>query len=680
MSKASLNSEQGLHNYGASHVGLNELEKTDSDEDNSSDLSCETMSSWMSARAASMCNKKQLLKKLPILEWLPKYNGEKAVSDLIAGITVGLTAIPQGIAYATVAELPPQYGLYSAFMGCFIYCVFGSSKDITIGPTAIMALMTAEHANKGPDFAVLLAFLSGIIILALGALQLGFVIDFISVPVIAGFTSAAAITIASTQVKGLFGLDVQHKSHVEGVTGTWIDIVDNFESIRYQDTILGLVCVVILLLLRSLRNVSWFKSVEGVEDPSSCQIQCNRLGSKGRKVVGKIIWVLATARNAVIVIICLLMAMAFDPELPEDPNSRNTTFILTGKIDAEGLPSFQPPPFSTDELDFMGMLQVLGSAIAIIPMIAILESVAIAKAFSGGKPVDANQEMIALGFCNIAGSFFSSMPTTGSFSRTAVNAASGVKTTFGGLYTGTLVILALAFLMEYCAYIPKATLSAVIITAVIFSVEYEVVRPMWRSKKTDLFCAFVTFACCLFWALEYGILVGVVVQILIVLYNTARPQISVDVLDLEGPGTEYLMVVIDRSLIFPSVSHVRNIIEKAGVRQGNGQNPVVVNCSHVFSTDFTAAKGFKAMGRDFSRRGQKLIFSNLKPGVESVFVRSGGSSLCIVHSFDELTRTLRETFARQVELASEDGSIPPVSGAVDPLLNERETNEGHLPV
>ena len=197
--------------------------------------------------------KKHLSRKLPILDWLPRYDLSSGISDLIAGLTVGLTVIPQGIAYAIVAGLPPQYGLYSAFMGCFTYCVFGSCKDITIGPTAIMALMTSVHAQYGPQYAVLLSFLSGIIILLCGLLQLGFLIDFISVPVIAGFTSAAALTIASGQWKSLLGvtIDPDHKSHTHaGVVDYYIDIFHNISSVRYQDAILGLVCCVILLSLR----------------------------------------------------------------------------------------------------------------------------------------------------------------------------------------------------------------------------------------------------------------------------------------------------------------------------------------------------------------------------------------------------------------------------------------------
>ena len=153
-----------------------------------------------------------------------------------------------------------KYGLYSAFMGCFVYLFFGSSKDITVGPTAIMALMTAQYAATelvdadgnpvGPYYAVLLAFLSGIIIFVFGLLRLGVLIDFISVPVIAGFTSAAAITIASGQVKSIFGLTLEHKVHIEGIVGTWANIVTNFHTWRVNDTILGIFCCILLLLMR----------------------------------------------------------------------------------------------------------------------------------------------------------------------------------------------------------------------------------------------------------------------------------------------------------------------------------------------------------------------------------------------------------------------------------------------
>lgn len=338
--------------------------------------------------ASNLCSLRTVKKKLPIFDWLPKYNVETGVADLIAGITVGLTVIPQGIAYALVAGLPPQYGLYSAFMGCFMYVLFGSCKDITVGPTAIMSLLTAEYASKGPAFVILLTFLTGLIILLLGILRLGFVIDFISVPVTAGFTSAAAIVIASGQVKSIFGLEIKHSSHSEGVAGTWMDVIENFDTARLSDSILGITCIIVLLAMRTLKSVTWLEA--NPEDPSCCQTCClhiRRNNETVRKILAKVIWVISTARNAIIVIACTVMAYGFDPVLPDDDaDKRNTTFILTGNIKA-GLPDFQPPPFSFNDTssgthyDFPAMVTELGAAIIILPLLAILENVAIAKAF-----------------------------------------------------------------------------------------------------------------------------------------------------------------------------------------------------------------------------------------------------------------------------------------------------------
>eukprot|EP00092_Neocalanus_flemingeri_P010828 GFUD01011660.1.p1 GENE.GFUD01011660.1~~GFUD01011660.1.p1 ORF type:complete len:675 (+),score=113.89 GFUD01011660.1:76-2100(+) len=609
-------------------------------------------------RPANKCGKvgKHVKKKFPILEWLPKYNLDCAVSDMIAGVTVGLTVIPQSIAYAAVAGLSPQYGLYSSFMGCFAYCVFGSTKDITIGPTAIMALMTGavfqgELAKYGEYYAVLLAFFSGIIIFIFGILQLGFLIDFISVPVIAGFTSAAAITIASGQIKGLLGIHVEHKSHSHaGVVDDYIDIFNNIDSIRYQDAILGITCAILLLLLRALNRTNWFKPLSG-DESSAIQQLMNKLPEKALFAVNKTVWFICTSRNAVVVIFCLVLGAFLDPDIAVCQENRdNCTFTLTGTIDA-GIPKAQLPPFSIpanasgtgepeEDISFTGMVTQLGSNIIIIPIIAILESVAIAKAFSGGKPVDASQEMIALGVCNMLGSFVQSMPTTGSFSRTAVNSASGVKTPFGGIYTGGLVILCLAFLMPYCAFIPKATLSAVIMTAVIFSVEYEVLKPMWGSKKLDLLPGIVCLLVGLFYELDKGIFAGVGLHLLIVLYHVARPKVTVEVKQVDNSPQQYLLISPDQGIIFPSVSFIRSLISKAGVSQGNSELPVVIDCSHINQTDFTAAEGFKAMLADFKARSQAVYW--LSPSTEVMHVIkfiAGDSFIAITNPADIVTRS-----------------------------------------
>ncbi|XP_071743295.1 sodium-independent sulfate anion transporter isoform X2 [Lepeophtheirus salmonis] len=583
---------------------------------------------YLGTQVRSVCSEKTLKNKLPILNWLPKYSFEKGISDIIAGFTVGLTVIPQGIAYASVASLPPQYGLYSAFMGCFVYVLLGSSKDITVGPTAIMALMTADHAQLTPDYAVLLTFISGLIILAFGLLQLGFVVDFISVPVIAGFTSAAAITIACTQIKGILGLDIDPntKSHVEGILGNFIDIFNNIHTFRWQDTLLGLICMILLLLMRSLKNVK-------------CSLNNY---PKLNRVLNSLLWILSTGRNALIVVICTVLAFTLDPH-PDPNNERNNTFILTGNVEG-GLPPFGPPPFSTNSTSHgedKNMVATLGSAIIIIPLIAILENIAIAKAFASGKQVDANQEMIALGLCNIMGSFVRSMPTTGSFSRTAVNAASGVKTTLGGVYTGVLVILSLIFLMPACQFIPKATLAAVIITAVIFSVEFDVIKPMWRSKKIDLLSTFVTFFCCLFWALEFGILIGVGVSLLLLLYSSARPKVDVELMQIED--IKYLMISPHQALHFPSASYIRNFINEKTL-ENEEILPVVLNFSRINSTDFTLAKILKSMISEFQKRNQTLIFYETSTSVEKTLYGLNIEGLVCLRSEELLINYLLNIF------------------------------------
>lgn len=201
----------------------------------------------MKRSAKGCCSTKILKRRAPVIAWAPKYQPKFLFEDMVAGVTVGLTAIPQGIAYAVVAGLPPQYGLYSGFMGSFVYIFFGSCKATTIGPTAIMALMTQPYiTGKSPDFAVLLAFLSGIITLCLGFLNLGFLVQFISTSVISGFTTAAAITIASGQIKALLGLPGKGTEFLEA----WENFFKNVKYTKWQDTTLGITSIIILLLLK----------------------------------------------------------------------------------------------------------------------------------------------------------------------------------------------------------------------------------------------------------------------------------------------------------------------------------------------------------------------------------------------------------------------------------------------
>lgn len=525
----------------------------------------------LKTKSQKFARKETLTNTLPILKWLPKYKFKFLLQDMVAGLTVGLTTIPQAIAYGVVAGLPPQYGLYSAFMGCFVYMFFGTCKDVTVGPTAIMALMVQEHATESKDFVILMCFLAGCVILLLGLLNMGFLIQFISMPVTIGFSTAAAITIGSGQVNNLFGI----KNSSNAFLPSWENFFTKLPHARLNDSLLGVGTLIFLLCMRKVKDI---KSLN--------------------KVLSKY---LSLSRNALVVVIGALLAYLLTHDGYEP-------FKLSGQI-TPGLPPFQLPPFSTNvngtSYTFAEMISELGSSIASIPLIAILESIAIAKTFSKGKTIDASQEMIALGLCNIMGSFVSSMPTTGSFTRTAINNASGVKTTLGGLFTGALVLMALAFLTTTFYYIPKATLAAIIIAAMIFMVEVEKIYDLWKAKKIDFIPFVVTLLSSLFWSLEYGILCGVGLNLVFVLYASARPKITISVQKISG--IEVGVVQVFSNLKYSSAEYLRSKVIKF-VNEQFGRVAVVIICGEeIFSIDSTVAVNILSMKEDLSLIGCDLI-------------------------------------------------------------------------
>lgn len=500
------------------------------------------------------------LRRLPFLVWGPQYNLRKFVSDAIAGITVGLTSIPQSIAYAVVANLEPQYGLYSNFMGSFVYALFGSVKEIAIAPTAITALMVQHIVLElGPAGAVLSSFLSGCIALLLGLLNFGFVVQFISMPVITGFITAAALTIISSQLKSLIGISSAGRS--SGFVDSWVNVVENIGQTRLWDALLGFGSLTILVFLTLIKG----------------------RGSPRWRTATKYLCLL---RNALIVISGGALAYLF-------ASQDQYPFRLTGEV-ASGFPPFAPPPFTTtinDEFyDFPRMLQILGSSIITIPLISILEVVSIGKAFSKGNPVDATQEMIALGLCNVAGSFTASIPTTASFARTAINSSSGVETPFGGVFTGLLVLSALGLLTEYFYYIPKATLAAVIIAAMVFMIEYRAVAEMWRTKRIDIVPFLVTVLACLFVGLEYGILIGISVNLCFLLYLISRPRIEHKVLKINH--VKALLLRPTNDLAFSSAEYFREKI--LNLTRNHKADVVVIDGEMIKYIDSTVVKNISS--------------------------------------------------------------------------------------
>lgn len=456
----------------------------------------------------------------------------------------------------------------------------------------------------------------------MGFAQLGFLIDFISGPVSVGFTSAAAIVIASSQIKDLLGLKYVAKEFME----VWNELIFKgaYKHAQLSDALLGFACIIILFVLRKVKDLP----VGPIDSRSKLQ-----------NFAAQSLWLVSTARNIIVVVCCGLIAYWFE----HSDDSNTPKFILSGNV-TSGLPDIHIPPFEAQKngtrYDFLSLCSEMGSAIIILPLLSILEDISLAKVFSHGKSIDATQEIIALGVCNFLSSFVGSMPVSGALSRGAVNHASGVRTTLGGVYTGIIVLLSLHFFTPYFKYIPKASLAAVIIAAVVFMVEFHVIKPIWKTKKIDLIPAVATFLTCLFYRLEMGILVGIGTNVLFLLYASARPSVQVEKHKSEW-GIEYLIITPDRSLVFPSVEYVRSLVSKAGVKQGSSSIPVVIDSRHVHGADFTAAKGVKSLIDDFNRRNQPLLFYNLKPSVVNIFKAVEPVSFIHCSTERELYDTLR---------------------------------------
>lgn len=579
------------------------------------------------------CSVQTLKKRLPIFGWLPQYSLYNLQCDIVAGLTVALTVIPQGLAYAKIAGLPPQYGLYSAFMGVFVYCILGTAKDITLGPTAIMSLMTAAFAKspveKDPTYAIILCLMCGIVQFVMGVLNLGVLVNFISYPVINAFTSAAAITIGFGQVKSLLGLKDIPREFLHMVYET----IRNIPNTRVWDMTLGLVCIVLLFILKKMRTINW-NDFPDAPSPGICKRICRY-----------IIWITGTAANAIIVISAAGVVAILRSQ------GHNDTVSITGDI-KPGLPPFKPPSFSVqngnETISGVSILSSIGAGLGIVPLLALVELIAIGKAFArqNNYKIYPSQELIAIGVANILSSFVGSYPITGSFSRTAVNSQSGVKTPAAGLITGAVIILALQVLTPLFFYIPKAALAAVIISAVMQMVDFRIVKKLWKTSKIDLIPLFVTFLASLGVGIEYGIIIGVGVDLLLLLYPMARPRFEVRDMGV-------VVLQIDQGARFPAVEYIQSRITEEATIQGNKLMSVIIDCSHVTGTDYSSIQGFIELIAEFKRKQAKIVFACLSTKVMSSLQKYKIPDLLVSFTVQEGLKLLQD----EVSDLSSNGEI-----------------------
>ena len=521
-----------------------------------------------------------LKKFIPLMEWLPNYNGEQLKGDLSAGLTVGVMLIPQGMAYAMIAGLPPIYGLYASTIPLILYAIFGTSRQLAVGPVAMVSLLTAAGigslAEGGTEtyiaLAITLALFVGVIQFVLGAFRLGFLVNFLSHPVISGFTSAAALIIGLSQLKHLLGVDLSRTHHVHEII---LQAIERIGEINWTTFAIGMVGIGLIIFVKRVNRsipgpllavVFGILSVWGLG-----------LVDQGVKIVG---------------------------EVPR------------------GLPSFGLPAFN------LGDLQSLIPIALTISLVSFMESIAVAKAIQAkhkNYKVSANQELIALGLANIGGSFFQSYTVTGGFSRTAVNDQSGAKTGLASIISAVLIVLTLLFLTPLFYYLPSAILASVIMVAVFGLIDYKEAIHLWKTNRGDFAMLIVTFLATLGLGIEQGIGVGVILSLAMVIFRTTRPHYAIlgkvpgttfyrNVERFEGLETQddLLILRFDAQLYFANTNFFQDVLLDEIVKRKEKLKAVLIVAESINYVDSSAMHMLKDLVEDCNANGVTVLFSGIK--------------------------------------------------------------------
>nr|GAT61246.1 sulfate permease [Mycena chlorophos] len=444
-----------------------------------------------------------VLSLFPILTWISRYNLGWFTGDVIAGLTVGMVLVPQGMSYATIATLPVQYGLYSSFVGVTIYCLFATSKDVSIGPVAVMSLIMSQiiakvdHAHPkeftGPEIAVTLSFICGFIILGVGLLRLGWIIEFIPAVAVSGYMTGSAISIAAGQVPGLMGI-----SGFNTRAATYEVVINTLKGLPRTtlDAAWGLPALASLYIIR---------------------IVCERL-SKRYPRWERPLFFISVMRNAFVIIILTIASWLY---VRHRRSAKGTYPIkILGTVprgfQAIGQPHIDP-----------SLVKALAGQLPLATIVLLLEHIAISKSFGriNGYTINPNQELIAIGVTNTIGSCFGAYPATGSFSRSALKSKSGVRTPLAGLVSSVVVIVALYGLTPAFYWIPSATLSAVIINAVANLVATPPqIFTYWRVSPLECIIWWAAVLVTVFSTVEDGIYVSITTSIALLLLRVAFPR------------------------------------------------------------------------------------------------------------------------------------------------------------
>jgi SulP family sulfate permease len=535
---------------------------------------------------------------MPFLCWIGELRKTEVLrADLIAGITVALVLVPQSMAYAQLAGLPPYYGLYASFLPGMIAALFGSSRQLATGPVAVVSLMTASAlepiAGANPElyiaYAVLLAAMVGVFQIGLGLLRLGVMVNFLSHPVVVGFTNAAAIIIGTSQLGKLFGVSVERADHT--YITVYNTVIEAFHSTHLETMLMAILALGIMITLkRFLPKVPNVLTAVIITTLVSWWIGFEQMGGN-----------------------------------------------VIGTIPA-GLPSLSLP-----ELDFSILTKLLGTTVA-ISIIGFMEAISIAKAMAAStrQRLDANQELVGQGLGNIFSSLSQGYAVSGSFSRSAVNFSAGAKTGFSAVVTGTVVGITLLWLTPLLYHLPQATLASVIIMAVVNLVKIEPIKHAWMVERQDAAVAIITFMLTIIWAphLDKGIAVGVILSLMLFLYRSMAPRVAVLSRDPDGSLRDaevrnlqtcrnISLIRFDGSLYFANTGYFEDkILERVAMKPD--LKFVIIDAEGINSIDATGEEMLSNLIDRLKDAGVELIFARAKKQLWDTFDRT--------HLMDKLGR------------------------------------------
>lgn len=527
----------------------------------------------------------------PILDWLPKYNKTQLQGDLSAGLTVGVMLIPQGMAYSMLAGLPPIHGLYAVTIPLFLYAIMGTSRQLAVGPVAMVSLLTAAGIGALQPatpaiylmYALTAALMVGILQAAMGLFRLGFLVNFLSHPVISGFTSAAAIIIGLSQLKHLLRIDLPKSEHIQEMM---VALAKNIGNTHLLTIGIGILAIVVIKYGKKLHQS------------------------------------LPTALIAVVLGILAVWGL----------NLTDYGVKIVGEVPS-GLPSLSSPSFDP------AVWKSLISVALTISLVGFMESFAVAKAIQAkhkNYQVDANQELLALGVANLGAAFFQGYPITGGFSRTAVNDQAGAKTGMASIFSAILIVLTLLFLTPLFYYLPNAVLAAVVIVAVLGLIDYKEAIHLWKEDRADFWMLLATFIITLTMGIETGIGIGVILSLGMVVYRSTRPHMAVLA---RVPGTEFyrnierfpnleqredlLILRMDGPLYFANLNYFKDNLTRLMSERGAKLKALLINAESISHVDSSAVHALKDWMKELQAQGIKVYFAGLIGPVRDIFSKTG---------------------------------------------------------